>query len=127
MTELWPEQPELMLGLDPSTDRSESVMTLSRGTTVLLYTDGLVERRDQLLDDGVAKLSAVVAELVARSVSLDTMCDELLRRMLPERPEDDVALVAVRLHPQDRPRPHEAGPERLPETLNPDSGAGTRT
>jgi GAF domain-containing protein len=122
VTELWPEQPELMLGLDPTTDRSESVLTLTRGTTVLLYTDGLVERRGQLLDDGVAKLSAVVAELVARGVSLDTMCDELLRRMLPDRPEDDVALVAVRLHPQDRPRPHEAGPERLPETLHPASG-----
>jgi hypothetical protein len=34
--------------------------------------------------------------------------------MLPARPEDDVALVGVRLHRQDRPRPAEAGPRRLP-------------
>ena len=27
---------------------------------------------------------------------------------------DDVALVAVRAHPEDRPRPAEAGPNRLP-------------
>jgi hypothetical protein len=34
--------------------------------------------------------------------------------MLPEHPEDDVALVAVRLHRQDRPRPPEAGPNVVP-------------
>jgi hypothetical protein len=37
--------------------------------------------------------------------------------MLPARPEDDVALVAVRLHPQDRPRPATAGPERVPDDV----------
>ena len=37
--------------------------------------------------------------------------------MLPERPEDDVALVAVRLHPQDRPRPLEAGRNRMPDDV----------
>jgi len=30
-----------------------------------------------------------------------------------------VALVAVRLHPEDRPRPPEAGPERVPELVDP--------
>ncbi|MGY1837659.1 histidine kinase, partial [Blastococcus sp. SYSU DS0510] len=43
--------------------------------------------------------------------------DELLARMLPDAPDDDVALVAVRLHPQDRPRPAEAGPERVPPNV----------
>ena len=42
------------------------------------------------------------------------LCDELLVRLQPERPEDDVALVAVRLHRQDRSRPAEAGPEVVP-------------
>jgi hypothetical protein len=37
--------------------------------------------------------------------------------MLPDSPEDDVALVAVRLHPQDRPRPPEAGPNRIPPNV----------
>ena len=37
--------------------------------------------------------------------------------MLPERPEDDVALVAVRLHPEDRPRPSEAGPASIPTNV----------
>jgi len=34
--------------------------------------------------------------------------------------EDDVALVAIRLHPQDRPRPEEAGPRRVPPTVDAD-------
>ena len=37
---------DLMLGVDPTARRSESVVSLDRGTTVLLYTDGLIERRD---------------------------------------------------------------------------------
>jgi light-regulated signal transduction histidine kinase (bacteriophytochrome) len=34
---------------------------------------------------------------------LEQLCDELLGRLLPDRAEDDVALVAVRLRPQDGP------------------------
>ena len=87
-------------------------MTLGRDAVVVLYTDGLVERRDSDLDAGTARLQAVLSELAG--CDLDELCDELLTRMLPEAPEDDVALVAVRLHPQDRPRPPEAGPNRVP-------------
>ncbi|MXG90026.1 SpoIIE family protein phosphatase [Nocardioides flavescens] len=108
---------ELLLGLDPEAERTDSVVTLPRGVTVLLYTDGLVERRGRLIDEGVAQLREVVAELVGAELTLDELCDELLRRMLPESNEDDVAIVAVRLHPEDRPRPPEAGPRRVPGPL----------
>ena len=37
-----------------------------------------------------------------------------LTRLLPDAPTDDLALVAVRLHLQDQPRPAEAGPRVLP-------------
>ena len=37
----------------------------------------------------------------------------------PYTAEDDVALLAVRLHPQDRPRPPEAGPQRVPPGIEP--------
>ncbi len=108
--ELWGHDTNLLLGLFPDVDRTESVITLPRGATVLLYTDGLVERRGEGLVDGIARLAGVLAELTAEGVELDRACDEVLRRMLPGRPEDDVALVAVRLHREDRPRPAEAGP-----------------
>jgi hypothetical protein len=40
--------------------------------------------------------------------------------MVDHRPDDDVALVAVRLHPQDRPRPEAAGPVDVPHGVPPD-------
>jgi serine phosphatase RsbU (regulator of sigma subunit) len=63
---------------------------------VLLYTDGLVERRDSVIDAGMDRLVAHLRELAGRP--LDELCDALLDRMLAGTPQDDVALVAVRLH-----------------------------
>lgn len=111
------DRPDLLLGLSSDADRHESVAELQRGSTVLLYTDGLVERRDQPLEEGVARLAAELSDLEASGADLETLCDALLTRMLGERPEDDVALVAVRLHPQDEPRPPEAGPVVVPPIL----------
>ena len=114
---LWGPQPNLLLGFAPDVPRDESEVALVRGSTVLLYTDGLVERRGQPLDDGIDVLTSVFEELTARGLELEELCDELLRRLLPARPEDDVAVVAVRLHPEDGPRPPAAGPELVPPTV----------
>ncbi|MCL3862582.1 SpoIIE family protein phosphatase [Actinotalea sp. K2] len=105
-------QSDLLLGILPETQRVESKVTLDRGSTILLYTDGLVERRDRGLAAGMAELRDTLEQL--SHLELDALCDEVLRRMLPARPADDVALVAVRLHRQDRPRPAEAGPNDVP-------------
>jgi serine phosphatase RsbU (regulator of sigma subunit) len=115
--ELLTARPELMLGVDATARRSETVVTVRRGSTLLLYTDGLVEGRDLPLDDGIARLKVVLAELAQRP--LGELCDEVIERLRPEGLQDDVALVAVRLHPQDRPRPADAGPERVPELVRP--------
>ncbi|MDH2412852.1 SpoIIE family protein phosphatase [Nocardioides sp. CER19] len=98
---LWGSAPNLLLGLEPSVERDENVVTLRRGSTLLFYTDGLVERRGELIDRGIERLSAVLTELIAAGLPLEELCDELLRRMLPDKPDDDVALVAVRLHEED--------------------------
>jgi serine phosphatase RsbU (regulator of sigma subunit) len=104
-------RPGLLLGVDPSAARPESEAWLERGSTLLLYTDGLVERRDQAFDDGVAALGEALAEL--GGLPVEAMCDALLGRLLPERAEDDVALVAVRLAPRE--------PRRLRMVRHPDS------
>jgi len=108
---------QLMLGVDHRTRRSERVITLDRGATVLLYTDGLIERRDRDLDEGMARLHTMAQQYA--SAPLDDLCDALLDHLVDGRPDDDVALVAIRLHPQDRPRPADAGPERVPPTVPP--------
>jgi serine phosphatase RsbU (regulator of sigma subunit) len=108
---------ELMLGVDPFTKRTESVVTVRRGCTLFLYTDGLVESRDLPLDDGIARLEAALTELADRPLA--ELCDAVIERLQPEVLQDDVALVAIRLHPEDRPRPPEAGPERVPDLVDP--------
>ena len=109
------ERADLLLGVEPDAARRESVVTLEQDAVVLLYTDGLVERRAEDLDHGLARLQAILAELAGRD--LDELVDEVLTRMLPAVPDDDVALIAVRLHPQDRPRPAAAGPRREPPAV----------
>jgi serine phosphatase RsbU (regulator of sigma subunit) len=88
------------------------VVQVQRGATLLLYTDGLVEGRDLPLDEGIARLREALTELGGEP--LDVLCDAVIRRLRPEGLQDDVALVAIRLHRQDRPRPAEAGPRRVP-------------
>jgi serine phosphatase RsbU (regulator of sigma subunit)/PAS domain-containing protein len=88
------ETADLLLGWDPKTTRAELEVELDRGAVLLLYTDGLIERRGEDIDDGLDRLRATLRSLIGEP--LDTMCDELLVRMRPELPDDDVALIAVR-------------------------------
>jgi serine phosphatase RsbU (regulator of sigma subunit) len=91
-------QPEIMLGVDARARRTEETAVLTAGTTVLLYTDGLIERRDSDLDAGLNRLRGGLTELAG--LPLLPMCDQLLERLVQGRPTDDVALVAIRLYPQ---------------------------
>jgi serine phosphatase RsbU (regulator of sigma subunit) len=106
------DRPDLLLGVRPDTPRGEGEVVLPWRSVVLLYTDGLVESRHEDIDHGLDRLQDVLRELAGRD--LDELCDEVLARMLPTNPGDDVALIAVRLHPHDRPRPRRAGPKRVP-------------
>jgi serine phosphatase RsbU (regulator of sigma subunit) len=84
----------LLLGVDAAARRQEHTTDLRPGATVLLYTDGLVERRDATLDDGLARLLSAAAQLAARP--LDVLCDEVIARLDPEF-TDDIALLALRV------------------------------
>jgi GAF domain-containing protein len=111
------DPPDLLLGVDADRPRVDRVASIEAGGTLLLYTDGLVERRDRDLDAGMEELREVVEQLAA--LPLQEMCDRLLERMYLPDTEDDVALLAVRVHRQDAPRPPEAGPQRVPPGIEP--------
>ncbi|MGC4895521.1 SpoIIE family protein phosphatase [Micromonospora sp. DT31] len=66
---------------------------LLAGTTLVLYTDGLIERRDATIDDGMAALSVAAARV---DDDLDEFCQRLLVELAPPEINDDVAVVAVR-------------------------------
>ncbi|WP_448624369.1 SpoIIE family protein phosphatase [Geodermatophilus sp. URMC 64] len=91
--------PGPMLGLGLGHPRHDAVAEVEPGSTVLLYTDGLVERRHVGLDAGLARLQEALSGLADRPPT--QLCDELLRRLVPGHPVDDVAVLAVRLHPHD--------------------------
>jgi serine phosphatase RsbU (regulator of sigma subunit) len=101
---------DLLLGVLPGGLRIDHEALLPVGSTLLLYTDGLVERRDENLDDGLARLQSVVRDIIA--LHLETFCDELIDRMA-HIGDDDVALLALRAHDPEKPRPPDAGREVL--------------
>jgi phosphoserine phosphatase RsbU/P len=86
--------PDRLLGVTPDAERADHEISFGPGDTLLLYTDGLVERRTVPLDEGTAWL---VRELSAIGrAPLDRLCDDLVTQMGSEL-DDDVAFLAVRL------------------------------
>jgi hypothetical protein len=71
-------------------ERSSAAATLRCGDTLLLYTDGLIERRGQPLDDGLQELATTV---VPAGRPLNEVCDALVHRAPAD---DDVAILALR-------------------------------
>jgi len=85
--------PGLLLGLEPDTLRSSHELELTAGDTVLLYTDGLIERRGEHLDDGLDRLLTTAREHAG--LPLEQFCDALLSA-LGVGAADDIALLAAR-------------------------------
>ncbi|MFD4867068.1 SpoIIE family protein phosphatase [Streptomyces sp. NPDC058412] len=75
-------------------DRTEHRRRLSPGSTLLLYTDGLVERRGHDMNAAVAQLVALLARHGGRP--LDELLRRISNRLADPPPEDDVVLLAVR-------------------------------
>ncbi|MFF4351216.1 SpoIIE family protein phosphatase [Streptomyces sp. NPDC001530] len=65
------------------------------GGTLLLYTDGLVERRDEDIDDSLRRLTRL--RLSPRD-SLEKIVDDVLAELMSGPAEDDVAVLAARVH-----------------------------
>ena len=87
----------LPLGVDGDTVYTEHTTVLGPGSIVVLYTDGLVERRGRSIDEGLADL-AKAAERAPRTP--DAFVDALIRDLLGgEERHDDVAVLAVFLDP----------------------------
>ncbi|GGW95156.1 hypothetical protein GCM10010297_16110 [Streptomyces malachitofuscus] len=86
----------LLLGVDPDMPRPASREAIPAHSTVLLYTDGLVERREEHLDDALERLRRHAAQLSREP--LDVLCDELLIRLGADS-DDDIALLALRPTP----------------------------
>ncbi|MFE5511714.1 PP2C family protein-serine/threonine phosphatase [Streptomyces sp. NPDC056529] len=90
----------LMLGITNLPSRPNATTVLEPGSTLLLYTDGLIERRGETLDHGLTRLRQHAAALARQP--LEEMCDELLTGLAADH-TDDIALLALRLPPAAHP------------------------
>ncbi|MER7951247.1 SpoIIE family protein phosphatase [Streptomyces sp. NPDC096079] len=68
-------------------------VVLPAGGLLVLYTDGLIEARDRDLDQGMRQLAEALRPL---DRPLDTLCDEVLGRLLMGSAQDDVAMLLAR-------------------------------
>jgi hypothetical protein len=84
----------ILLGTGVDAPRTDATAVLPPGSTLLLYTDGLIEAAGRSLDEGLQHLSRHAAALAHRPLASFT--DQVLRRMRHVRNDDDVALLAVR-------------------------------
>ena len=83
----------LLLGADPDARYSEEVTTLRLGDTLLMFTDGLIERRDEPIDEALATLLQVASRPVG---DIGDYADFLLAEAASDT-GDDACLVAVRI------------------------------
>ena len=74
--------------------RPEAAVALPPGSTLLLYTDGLVERRGEDLDVGMARAAAALAD--GRHLAPAALAELLTDQLLDDAPDDDVAFLVYR-------------------------------
>jgi anti-sigma regulatory factor (Ser/Thr protein kinase) len=92
-----PVTSDIALGVTRAARYHEQAFALAPGSTVILYTDGVVEVRGEALDEGLERLR-LLAERAHENV--ETLCDAIIEEMVADgRPADDVAILAVRLVP----------------------------
>jgi integral membrane sensor domain MASE1/anti-sigma regulatory factor (Ser/Thr protein kinase) len=72
---------------------AEGELLLGPESTLLLFTDGLVERRGASIDEGLERLAGLAADC---HQDIEGFCDQLLGSLAEGDPADDVALLAVR-------------------------------
>ncbi len=74
--------------------RRTTTVGLPPGAVLLCYTDGLIERRDRIIDVGLKALVDVV-----EPADPETVCSTVMARVGQEKPTDDIAILAVRRAP----------------------------
>lgn len=81
------------IGVAPPVAPIETTIKVDAGASVVAFTDGLIERRGENLDIGLARLAEAVS---GRAGVMDTLLGHLLAVLTPNGSDDDVAILGVR-------------------------------
>jgi len=87
-----------VIGAPAIEPRGQSQAILPRGCSLVLYTDGLVERPGTALSDSIEQLRSSLQRLSA-ATSADELCEAVLVAEVVDQTRDDIAIVAIRLLP----------------------------
>jgi len=85
---------DLLLGIDAAAARTDYVDRVPVGSTLLLFTDGLVELRGRRVADRLAAFQEAASRVATQP--LDVLLDSVLAAMAHVRDQDDVAVLAAR-------------------------------
>jgi serine phosphatase RsbU (regulator of sigma subunit) len=88
-----------VLGIDPDVERTNTTTTLAADEVLLMYTDGLVERRNRPIDQQFATLAEHALDVSDRHVT--QIANSILLSMDTDHVEDDVVLLVKRLETSD--------------------------
>jgi anti-sigma regulatory factor (Ser/Thr protein kinase) len=86
-----PKQPPI--GVAASWTYEEVFLDIEPGAKVVLYTDGLIDRRDITLEEGLQRLLAAAGRDPGRPV--EAVCRELITALVPSAAADDIAILAM--------------------------------
>ena len=89
----------LPVGLNWTLPYEGAIARLRPGSVIVLFTDGLVDRRDVPVEEGLDRLRTVASELAERERNIEELCGSLVLSLVPEDASDDVAVLAARLDP----------------------------
>jgi PAS domain S-box-containing protein len=90
------EGKSVLIGAPGIAGRTDAEAFVGHGSTLILYTDGLVEDRETDVEDGIAHLCSLVAAHDP-ALGVDALCDTLLDELLDGPRQDDAAVIAVRI------------------------------
>lgn len=80
-----------------SAQRGQATVTIPDGALMIMYTDGLVERRGESIDQGLSRLQQVA--VAARHDPADRVCQKLIEMAAETPTDDDTVVLCIRLRP----------------------------
>ena len=89
-----------MFGIDVDARYTDHRFDVPAGSVLVMYTDGLIERRSEPIDGGISRLANAVTTAATAEPDLSQLCDTVLAAMDNQDIDDDIVILAFRQRKQ---------------------------